>query len=174
MGELSAIRLRTLVWLILPVLVVVAVPRWLYDRFEQPAAWRWGIWPWIGAWLIANGLGLAAWCVNLFNVEGRGTPLPLDPPKRFVARGPYRFVRNPMVLGMGLILGGETIFYQSRVLAVYWLLIAAAAHLVICCWEEPYLARRFGPSYDAYRRQVPRWIPRFPRRFSGAQPSKTQ
>ena len=174
MNELIAIRLRTLIWLILPVLVVGVVPHWLCHCVEPVTAWRWGIWQWAGVWLIANGLGLAAWCVNLFNVEGRGTPLPLDPPKRFVVSGPYRYVRNPMMLGMGLILGGEAVLCQSRALTGYLLLITVFACLFVRCWEEPDLLRRFDGPYREYQQQVPRWIPRFPRRFSGAQPPKTQ
>jgi len=164
MRDLRVIRLRTLAWLILPVTVVVFIPWGLQWVARKPFRWDGGFWPWIGVWLIANGVALAAWCVNLFNVQGQGTPLPLDPPKRFVLAGPYRYVRNPMMLGMMLILVGEALVMESRSVCLYALALALAAHLVVCCWEEPDLTRRFGQAYREYRKQVPRWIPRLPHR----------
>jgi len=160
MTDLVKIRLRTLGWLIMPLAVLVLIP-WLLLRHNTsgPSEWRWSLWQWLGLWLIANGVGLAAWCVNLFNVEGRGTPLPLDPPKRFVVSGPYRYVRNPMMLGAFLILGGEAIVFESSVLFLYTVAIMVLAHLFVRFWEEPDLARRFGQAYLEYQRQVPRWIP---------------
>ena len=160
MSDLLTIRLRTLVWLILPVFVVAVVPHWLYHRFDQVQPWRWGLWQWVGLWLIGNGLGLAGWCMNLFNVLGRGTPLPFDPPRQFVAAGPYRFVRNPMMLGAFLVMVGEALMFRSRVLWVYLAGLMTAAHLFVCLWEEPDLTRRFGQPYRDYRQRVPRWIPR--------------
>ena len=157
-------RLRTLAWLPLPLTVIVLIP-WILRCFaHEPFVWQGSLGQWGGAWLIANGLGLAAWCVNLFNVQGQGTPLPFDPPKRFVVKGPYRFLRNPMMLGMMLILVGEALVVASWVLLGYALVLAALAHLFIVCWEEPDLVRRFGPLYCEYRQQVPRWIPCLPRR----------
>lgn len=159
MTDLVKIRLRTLIWLPLPVIVVVIIPWFLRRASPETFKWPWGLWQWLGVWLIANGIGLAAWCVNLFNVEGRGTPLPLDPPKRFVASGPYRYVRNPMMLGAFLILWGETAALESWVLSCYTIGIMVLAHLFVRFWEEPDLARRFGQAYREYQRQVPRWIP---------------
>lgn len=160
MQELTRIRLRTLLWLILPVTVVVVIPLWIYHRFEGPWCWDGNLRQWIGVWLIANGAGLAAWCANLFNVVGRGTPLPFDPPKCFVVSGPYRYVRNPMMLGMLLILLGETVLSGAWRLGMYAVVIAILAHLFVRYWEEPDLRRRFGPAYKAYCAQVLRWIPR--------------
>lgn len=133
------------------------------SRVSQPSASRQVV-GWLGAWCILNGLGLAAWCVNLFNVQGRGTPWPFDPPKQFVVSGPYRYVRNPMMLGISLILGGEALLAHSRTLFLYVLGLMVLAHLVVRYWEEPELTRRFGHAYRTYQRQVPRWIPRLPQR----------
>ena len=95
---------------------------------------------------------------------GQGTPLPLDPPKRFVVAGPYRYVRNPMLLGMGLALLGETVWWQSWVTLWYAAGVAAAAAAWVRLAEEPELGRRFGSSYAEYRARVPRWLPRLPER----------
>jgi len=160
-GELLSIRLRTLVWFLLfPLTFIGFLPGWLHQRFEGPFVWKGIVWQWLGLWLILNGLGLVAWCVNLFNVVGRGTPVPFDPPKQFVAAGPYQYVRNPMFLGMFLVLGGEVAFYESHAIWRYTLVLMAAAYVFVRYWEEPGLERRFGESYRAYQRQVPRWIPR--------------
>ena len=161
MSELTKIRLKTLGWFILfPVPFIGIVPWRLHRCLEGPFLWA-GTWrQWLGMWLILNGLGLAGWCVHLLTTEGRGTPVPIDPPKQFVATGPYRFVRHPMVLGLFLMLAGESALYQSRAAFLYVLLVIGVMHLFVRFVEEPDLQRRFGSSYTAYRRQVPRWIPR--------------
>ena len=161
MTELTRIRLRTLGWFLLfPLPFIGILPWWLHQRVEGPCIFGGRLVQWVGIWLILNGLGLAGWCVYLFNTQGQGTPVPLDPPKRFVATGPYRFVRNPMMLGMFLILAGEAALCRSIIIFLYLLLASTVIHLVVRLWEEPDLARRFGSSYAAYRQQVPRWIPR--------------
>lgn len=163
MTELTAIRWRTLLWFFLfPATFLGWVPWWLHRQFEGPFGWEGALLQWLGIWLIANGAGLAGWCVQLFNVQGRGTPLPLDPPTRFVASGPYRFVRNPMALGLLLLLGGQAALYGSRAVLLYLLVILTAVHPFVVLVEEPELTKRFGPSYEAYRKRVPRWIPRPP------------
>lgn len=169
MTELARIRWRTLGWFVLfPVTLLGVVPWWLHARLEGPFVWEGAGWQWLGAWLIVNGVGLGGWCVNLFNVEGRGTPMPFDPPRRFVASGPYRMVRNPMMLSVFLVLGGEAALYHSAAISCYALALIAIAHTFVCVWEEPALERRFGDAYAVYKRQVPRWFPRLPAR-SGRQ-----
>lgn len=164
--QLLFIRVRTLAWAVLPLTVAGLMPWWVCRRTHAVLAWQ-GTWPqWLGLWLILNGVALTAWCVNLFNVQGGGTPLPLDPPTRFVVSGPYRWVRNPMMLGMFLVLGGEALFSGSAVLWGYLLVIVILAQAFVRCWEEPDLARRFGSAYRDYQRQIPRWIPTIPRRPS--------
>ena len=161
MDDVTRVRLRTLLWglLVLP-LGLVILPGWMHRRFEAPSAWEATLWQWLGVWLLLNGLGLGGWCVRLFNVQGRGTPLPLDPPTRFVAVGPYRIVRNPMALGAFLFLAGEALCLQSRAVGWYLLGFMTLMHLFVVLVEEPQLIKRFGEPYAAYRTQVPRWIPR--------------
>lgn len=181
MTDLTRIRLRTFGWFVfLPLTFIGFLPWWLHRRFEDAFLWQGDLWQWVGLWLILDGAGLTGWCVNLFNVEGRGTPAPFDPPKRFVATGPYRFVRNPMAIGIWLVLGGEAALYQSRAVAIYLLVVIALVAAFVRFVEEPGLERRFGSGYLAYKRQVPRWIPRpafrdrrgGPRLISGAHPSR--
>ena len=170
MSPVLRVRLRTLLWFVCLFLPLVWVlPWWLQRLTGDPFAWEGSVWQWLGIWLLLDGVGLAGWCVNLFNVVGRGTPVPFDPPTHFVATGPYRFVRNPMMVGAFLILGGEAALYQSSAVLVYTVCLMTAATLFVRYWEEPDLERRFGPTYLEYKRQVPRWIPR---PISRARPSR--
>jgi protein-S-isoprenylcysteine O-methyltransferase Ste14 len=110
--------------------------------------------------LSAAGLALVAWTVSLFFVVGRGTLAPWDPPQRLVLRGPYRYVRNPMITGVVVLVLGEAALWGAVPVAVWagavWLLNA----IYIPAFEEPQLAARFGADYAAYCAHVPRWLPR--------------
>lgn len=158
--------------LLLPFTVVVVVPVW------GLRAWRAGgdAWPPSGAWpagsaaalaghavgaaVFAVGFALFAWCVALFARVGQGTLAPWDPTRRFVGVGPYRRVRNPMILGVLTVLLGESIFLGSRAVAAWLLTFLAINQVYFLALEEPGLDRRFGESYRAYKRDVPRWLPR--------------
>ena len=108
------------------------------------------------------GVGLWLWLetIRLFVEVGKGTLAPWDPPRRFVVRGPYRRVRNPMISALGFVLLGEVAVLGSQwVLILFvWFVIVNAIYIPLL--EEPRLARRFGAQYEEYRRAVPRWIPR--------------
>jgi len=114
----------------------------------------------IGAAVMALGAAIALSCGALFAVHGRGTPAPFDPPRDFVAVGPYRRVRNPMYIGALLVLVGLGLWLRSPSILVLALLLAISAHLFVVYYEEPGLERRFGASYVEYKKRVNRWIPR--------------
>jgi protein-S-isoprenylcysteine O-methyltransferase Ste14 len=113
----------------------------------------------VGMIPIVLGLGLLFWCVRDFITHGRGTPNPLEPPRFLVARGPYRVVRNPMYLSMGLVLAGEALWLGSFALLGYLAAIMAMLHAFVVIYEEPALERLFDGAYEDYRDRVPRWIP---------------
>lgn len=115
-----------------------------------------------GGILTILGAALACWCVGTFVIAGRGTPAPFDPPRRLVASGPYRFVRNPMYLGAVLALGGAGIYYASAWLIGYALAFLGATHLFVRGYEEPALRASFGEEYAAYCRRTRRWWPSRP------------
>lgn len=114
----------------------------------------------VGMVLMMLGAGLAAVCGGVFAVRGRGTPAVFDPPREFVALGPYRYVRNPMYLGGVLLLAGLGLVLRSHSVLLLALLAAVLAHLFVVLVEEPGLERRFGDSFLRYRSMVPRWLPR--------------
>jgi len=105
------------------------------------------------------GLTIALWCVLAFALVGRGTPLPFDPPRRLVLSGPYRFVRNPMALGVGLALLGVALFYESMAILMFFALFMLVIHAMVTLYEEPRLRQTFGADYVAYCEKVNRWLP---------------
>ena len=112
--------------------------------------------------VMAAGAILVLLCVGSFVFRGRGTAAPFDPPRVFVASGPYRYVRNPMYLGAALLLAGYGLLEGSAAVVLLSLLLLLAAHVFVVFVEEPGLERRFGESYLAYKRDVRRWLPRRP------------
>ena len=114
----------------------------------------------LGAALIGCGLMLMYRTIMLFAREGEGTLAPWDPTQKLVVRGPYRFVRNPMIVGVLVVVLGEAALFGSPALATW----AALFFVINAVWfplvEEPALGQRFGQDYEAYCRHVPRWLPR--------------
>ena len=152
--------------LLLPFLVVVIVPSWLLHTFAardarwpdaSPLAWLPRL---AGMGLLVLGFGLFAWCVGLFARYGRGTLAPWDPTRRLVAVGPYRYVRNPMISGVALMLLGQALLWGSGVLGIWAGSFVIINHLYFILSEEPGLEARFGQDYRRYKANVPRWIPR--------------
>jgi protein-S-isoprenylcysteine O-methyltransferase Ste14 len=112
-----------------------------------------------GMAVAAAGAALDLWCILTFVVVGKGTPAPFDPPRRFVARGPYRYVRNPMYWGAAIAMAGAALFFRSAPLAAYAAAFLVATHVFVVSYEEPTLRASFGPEYEAYCKTVRRWWP---------------
>ena len=118
-------------------------------------------WPsFIGLLLLGVGALVLASASKGFAVEGEGTPAPFDPPVRLVARGPYRYVRNPMYVGLALMILGIARWMRAPGLLIYLAVVLVWFHLFVVFYEEPTLRRLFGAAYEDYLRTVPRWIPR--------------
>ena len=149
----------------LPGVVTVVVPALLVWLTEDV---RFGWWSPAGAVLIAAGLALWAWTVWLFDRIGKGTLAPWDPTERLVDQGPFSHLRNPMITGVFAILFGEALLLGSWPIAEWGVVFVAINAIYIPVFEEPRLVERFGEQYEAYRRRVPRWLPRLRRRRSEA------
>lgn len=117
--------------------------------------------PAVGIVLMVIGGLIAAMCIGGFVIWGHGTPAPFDAPRRFVAQGPYRFVRNPMYIGGWAVLAGYGLLQRSPAILWLSLVMIGCAHLLVVLYEEPNLERRFGEEYRAYKKVVRRWLPRF-------------
>jgi protein-S-isoprenylcysteine O-methyltransferase Ste14 len=70
---------------------------------------------------------------------------------------------TPTYLAVFLVVTGESLLFLSIPLLIYLAAVALAVQLFVVEYEEPTLSERFGDEYSAYRRRVPRWIPRPPR-----------
>ena len=131
-------------------------PRWFAGGDLHP---RWHVAPIV---LMVIGGSIMLKCVWDFAWTGRGTPAPFDPPRRLVVTGLYRFVRNPMYVGMGIFLIGEALLLPEimkpmfTLIAIGWLFFTA----FVMVYEEPTLRSQFGEDYIEYCRHVRRWIPR--------------
>jgi protein-S-isoprenylcysteine O-methyltransferase Ste14 len=106
------------------------------------------------------GALIAASCIAVFVSRGRGTPAPFDAPREFVASGPYRYVRNPMYIGGGLVMLGAGLWLRSPSIVGLSALFILVFHLFVLVYEEPTLEDRFGSSYRQYKASVHRWLPR--------------
>lgn len=116
----------------------------------------------IGLIPLLPGVLLLLWCVRDIYVTGKGTLAPWDPPRHLVASGPYRFSRNPMYIGVSLVLVGWAIGFSSSTLWLYALVVMIAFHIRTVYGEEPWLARAHRKEWERYAARVPRWI--FPNR----------
>jgi protein-S-isoprenylcysteine O-methyltransferase Ste14 len=154
--------------LLLPTMVAVVIPRWILRTYAAVDT-RWPFTPpslvprALGVMLVLAGVALVAWCISLFARVGKGTLAPWDPTANLVAVGPYRYTRNPMITGVLTTLVGEALVTGSRLIGLWALVFFAMNHTYFLLLEEPGLSRRFGDSYDEYKRTVPRWLPRLRR-----------
>ena len=149
---------------LLPFTVAVLVPLWLARNNNISPA----IGPTlsqmflqvVGMLLLVVGLILFSASLRKFASDGEGTLAPWDPPRRLVVRGPYRYVRNPMISGVVSVLFGEALVLLSRPHFVWALIFLGVNFIYIPLLEEPGLRLRFGDSYVEYCGHVRRLIPR--------------
>ncbi len=110
--------------------------------------------------LIGGGLYLLIETNRIFARIGEGTLSPLDPTKKLVIAGPFKYVRNPMFIGVYSILWGECLLFGSPPLAIWSIFFMTVNHLYVIFKEEVDLEKKFGQEYLEYKKNVPRWIPR--------------
>lgn len=148
--------LRSLVaFIILPGVFALVLPP-LIGAIDP---WRHDVMP-AGLTVMALGIFLLLWCVRDFNVSGKGTLAPWDPPKHLVIVGLYRHVRNPMYIGVLTLVAGWAIYLLSPVVAIYALTLVLGFQIRVITNEEPWLASKFGAEWSAYASAVSRWCPR--------------
>jgi protein-S-isoprenylcysteine O-methyltransferase Ste14 len=154
--------LRGVIFTILvPAVVAGYVPWTLSPRRLASGYWQ------IGWVLVAIGAAIYLRCLVSF-LAARGTPAIFfsrglraiwgEEPPSLVQSSLYRFSRNPMYLGVLILILGEALIYRSLPIALYALGLFAFFHLLVVFVEEPHLRAREGPTYDDYRRHTPRWL----------------
>ncbi|HEX9075170.1 MAG TPA: methyltransferase [Anaerolineae bacterium] len=157
---MSLLARNILFTVVVPGAGAIWVPWWILTRAGATPVPV--VWPAVA--FIAVGAALYFYCLWFFAMVGRGTPGPWDAPRRLVAVGPYRWVRNPIYIAALFVIVGEAWLFLSLPLLEYAGAAAIIVHLFVIGYEEPTLRRRFGETYGEYLRTVPRWIPRPPRR----------
>lgn len=112
---------------------------------------------WIGWVPVGAGVALVAWALGLF--RRRGTPPdPNETPAVLVVSGPYRFTRNPMYLGVTLVLLGIGLLLGTWPYLLAPLAFGTVISLTRIPAEERQMEALFGEAYRHYRRRVRRWL----------------
>ncbi|MGA2434094.1 MAG: isoprenylcysteine carboxylmethyltransferase family protein [Bryobacteraceae bacterium] len=152
--------------LIFTFLVPAVVGIFLPSVIDPHAQRQGGVWD-VGWLLSATGTLIYALCLIRFLAAG-GTPAifftrPLrfligEEPAGLVSNGLYRFSRNPMYVGVLLVVFGQAILFASPLIAVYCCAAFAFFHAIVVFVEEPHLRATRGHSYEIYCRAVPRWL----------------
>jgi protein-S-isoprenylcysteine O-methyltransferase Ste14 len=149
---------RSLFWtIVFPGTVAGYIP-WRFFGFRMTGVS--GLAAIAGLVLFSFGICLLLLSIVEFARRGKGTLSPIDPPDQLVVTGAYRWVRNPMYVGVMSVLVGEALISSELSLAVYAGAFFVLANLFIIGYEEPTLERLFGASYVEYKRKVRRWVPR--------------
>ena len=113
-----------------------------------------------GIFFFILGIANFFYCISLFNKFGEGTPLPTEPAKKFIIKGNYRYVRNPIYLGHFSVFLSYFLILGHVLLLIYLLILVMVLHFYVVFEEEPKLKKRFGEGYRDYLKKVPRWLPR--------------
>lgn len=136
--------------------VVGGVIPWAVSGWAAPRFWP-------GFVVVAAGAFVVLRAFVRFVLEGRGTPAPVAPTEELVVGGDYRFVRNPMYVGVVTAILGQALLFLDLGVLTYGVLAWAVMAAFVRWYEEPVLLQRYGAQYDEYRRSVPAWVPRFRR-----------
>ena len=160
MRRVSSVIGSTAFLLLAPGTVAGLVPWWIAGWRLAPPMGGMSWVRWFGVALIAVGVPLLLDSFARFALQGRGTPAPVLPTEHLVVTGLYRYVRNPMYVGVVTVVLGQGLVIGSLPVLGYGALLALTFHLFVLAYEEPKLRRSFGAEYDRYCWNVSRWIPR--------------
>jgi protein-S-isoprenylcysteine O-methyltransferase Ste14 len=133
--------------------VVGGVVPWWISGWAAPRFWP-------GLVLVVAGAYVVLRAFVRFVREGRGTPAPVAPTEELVVGGDYRYVRNPMYVGVVTAIVGQALTFLNPWILGYGVLAWAVMASFVRWYEEPALLRQYGAQYEAYRNTVPAWIPR--------------
>ena len=155
--------LKQLSSLILPVMVLILVPGCIERNLTITSLPAFVV----GLVTMCSGVTIMADTIYTFITKGSGTLAPWFPTGKLVITGLYRYVRNPMIIGVLIVLLGESLSILSWKILKWAIIFFLINHSWFLLFEEPSLEKRFGPEYRDYKRRVPRWIPHL-------QPNKPQ
>ena len=92
-------------------------------------------------------------------LTGRVTPVAVEPPRKFINKGLYRYSRNPMYIAILMAFLGGFMILGYVLLLAYVLVAIPLLHLFVVYKEELELKKKFGKEYSEYMKKVPRWFP---------------
>ncbi len=145
--------------ILFPGFVAGLIPFGFILQEDIPGVNLWTFAQFLAAAVVLFGLAILLRCVWEFAHHGQGTLAPFDEPVTLVIKGMYKHVRNPMYVGVYLILLGEAWFFWSSGIFIWTLVFILASNVVVIAFEEPRLRRKYGKDYEAYCKEVGRWIP---------------
>ena len=152
---------KTLIFTVLvPGTAAVWIPYRLVSSPGSRGSMPLGSFRYAGLAAMLVGVLIYLWCAWDFVFAGKGTPAPIDPPKELVVRGLYKYVRNPMYIGVLSLVLGQSLWFEAIGLLAYGGLVFLLFSAFVFFYEEPALRRKFGASYKRYCEMVPRWLPR--------------
>jgi protein-S-isoprenylcysteine O-methyltransferase Ste14 len=111
----------------------------------------------LGLLLVAGGVGICFYAAALFQARGT-TKNPQGEATAFVVEMPYTFTRNPMYLGITLVLFGFAVFFGSIAMLLAPIAFVVIIDRMVIPLEEQNLERLFGPQYSDYKTRVRRWL----------------
>lgn len=156
---MASLFLRNLFFtLVQPGVVAILIPYFMMRKEIETIAGPFEMPRYLGTTMFFAGFVIMMLCIVDFAVKGKGTLSPADPTKKLVTTGLYRFSRNPMYVGLLVMLLGESVFFKSWILLSYSIAIFISFHFFIKLFEEPRLKKDFGREYFIYSDRVPRWI----------------
>ncbi|MBF0559343.1 MAG: isoprenylcysteine carboxylmethyltransferase family protein [Nitrospirae bacterium] len=117
----------------------------------------WFSMPWAGVLLGIAGFLVMMWAWSLFKQQDLAL-CPTAKTEHITTKGPFRFTRNPMYLGMVLIMLGLSLYFGTLPFYISATVFFAVLNIVFCPYEENKLAEAFGDEYMHYRTRVRRWL----------------
>jgi len=152
--------------LILPVNVIVIIPLLIFFLTQNSYSYNiinFQSFPfYLSIFFLVIGFFLSIWSVRTFyKLGGNGTPGPWKPVSNLIIKGPYQYVRNPMLLGVFFLLLFESIFFTSMPLFIWFIVFFIGNIIYFKNFEEKDLSKRFGDDYENYKKKVSMIFPKF-------------
>lgn len=160
MSKAFAILGSALFFVVAPLVLAGFVPWWITHWEFRAAFFGFELTRAIGPMLIIAGVPGVVDSFARFALQGLGTPAPIAPPQKLVVTGLYRYVRNPIYVGVAAVIFGQALLFGDWRLLWYAALLWLFFHVVVLVYEEPTLKQTFGAQYEDFRANVPRWVPR--------------
>lgn len=110
-----------------------------------------------GFLIIAVGIALPVWSAQIFK-RIETNIIPYKSPDKIVTEGPFKFSRNPMYLGMLLVLVGTAVRLGTAESLVFVVLFYSVANWWYIPFEEVKMKNVFGDQFTDYAERVRRWI----------------